>query len=544
MIKSKHITNAQVNQLVGGELCVKLWFNGLMNEIRRYPNEIPCDFNEIPSMIIPFASGEEKVEWGFTAGMSCLSLGPDNSVIIKNAEHFPACTMLALLSLLYDSGITQGKDIELKLRYADSAELKPFLNLLDEAERKLTHVTIRRDGTLPKENRPAQSVRSIFPIGNSVCVVRKLHQIDIGRFCAEVRCIDGSISVRDDITITDGNWKVLQEHCPVTLITSLNNKNVSCSDDLSEDDFAVSFAMWFPADTPAFDGMALIREEQPPQFTPRPMPSRIELYPVKKESGLLSRLKGMFKKSKEDSVTAIADTKIDTSASKTADTKTDTNASKVAAVQAKPNTFNQDKAQPIQKTEKSAPQVSCPVSQPLEVSPDDERLMLSQLVALFHKTGHDGYRNRYINELTKMGFTNEQAETLFKVEHTIIQRHCKDYLTSPDFTKVWFMGLRQPFLLRYPKTKEDIQKERFFTISEICKFIDEAEWHYWNSHERDLPEDVFEEIYDWRLRGKGGDSTIEYCEAIAKETGIPMDLFGKYINREGSHLNKYKWSSR
>ena len=89
MIKSKHITNAQVNQLVGGELCVKLWFNGLMNEIRRYPNEIPCDFNEIPSMIIPFASGEEKVEWGFTAGMSCLSLGPDNSVIIKNAEHFP-----------------------------------------------------------------------------------------------------------------------------------------------------------------------------------------------------------------------------------------------------------------------------------------------------------------------------------------------------------------------------------------------------------------------------------------------------------------------
>ena len=106
------------------------------------------------------------------------------------------------------------------------------------------------------------------------------------------------------------------------------------------------------------------------------------------------------------------------------------------------------------------------------------------------------------------------------------------------------MGLRQPFLLRYPKTKEDIQKERFFTISEICKFIDEAEWHYWNSHERDLPEDVFEEIYDWRLRGKGGDSTIEYCEAIAKETGIPMDLFGKYINREGSHLNKYKWSSR
>lgn len=161
----------------------------------------------------------------------------------------------------------------------------------------------------------------------------------------------------------------------------------------------MSFAMWFPADTPAFDGMALIREEQPPQFTPRPMPSRIELYPVKKESGLLSRLKGMFKKSKEDSVTAIADTKIDTSASKTADTKTDTNASKVAAVQAKPNTFNQDKAQPIQKTEKSAPQVSCPVSQPLEVSPDDERLMLSQLVALFHKTGHDGYRNRYINEL-------------------------------------------------------------------------------------------------------------------------------------------------
>ena len=79
MIKVAHITNGQLLQLVGSQLSAKLWFTGMMNELRRYPKEIPCEAGEIPSMRIPFASGEEKVEWGFAAGMSCLRQNPDGS---------------------------------------------------------------------------------------------------------------------------------------------------------------------------------------------------------------------------------------------------------------------------------------------------------------------------------------------------------------------------------------------------------------------------------------------------------------------------------
>ena len=103
------------------------------------------------------------------------------------------------------------------------------------------------------------------------------------------------------------------------------------------------------------------------------------------------------------------------------------------------------------------------------------------------------------------------------------------------------MGLRQPFFLNYPKKKEDILKERFFTISELCKLIDEAEWHFWNSREKSSVPGVFEEITAWRLGGDGGNFTIKYCESISQETGIPMDLFSKYVNREGRYLSKYKW---
>ena len=91
------------------------------------------------------------------------------------------------------------------------------------------------------------------------------------------------------------------------------------------------------------------------------------------------------------------------------------------------------------------------------------------------------------------------------------------------------------------KTKEDIQKERFFTISELCKFIDEAEWHYWNSHER-ASDEAFAEMYTWRLRGGGAEFAGGYFETIAKETEIPEELIWKYVNREGTRLNAHKWS--
>ena len=167
--------------------------------------------------------------------------------------------------------------------------------------------------------------------------------------------------------------------------------------------------------------------------------------------------------------------------------------------------------------------------------------MLSQLAAKAELNGSSADGDRYIMELKKLGFSNEQAERLLQVERDIIRRFGKRYLLESNFDQAWFMGLQHPFFEKYPKTMDDVKKERFFTISEVAKFIDEAEWHFWNSHERDLPQGVFEEISTWRLRGKGGDFGIQYCQEISQETGIPIELFAKYFSHEANHLNKYKW---
>lgn len=275
MIKVAHITNGQLLQLVGSQLSAKLWFTGMMNELRRYPNEIPCEAGEIPSMRIPFASGEEKVEWGFTAGMSCLRQNPDGSILVQNAEHFPSCATLALLSLLHDAGAADGAKISLTLQIPDSPQIIDFKNLLSEAERSLKTVTITKRPLQRQLEQNAHPDRTALGLGNSMGVVRMLKQTDVGRFAAMVRCVNGSFQVGDDLTVTDGSFHVLQEHCPVIQIVSTSDKAVQCSDALDEDDFFVCFAMWFPPNTPPFNSLMIVKEETPPAFSPKAMSNHV-----------------------------------------------------------------------------------------------------------------------------------------------------------------------------------------------------------------------------------------------------------------------------
>lgn len=169
-------------------------------------------------------------------------------------------------------------------------------------------------------------------------------------------------------------------------------------------------------------------------------------------------------------------------------------------------------------------------------------LMTSQFAALFLENNNERiYFDIYIHRLTEIGFTRKQAEKMFDFEVDIIRRFGKAYLSMEDFTKAWFFSLRQPFFVQYPKNKNDILIEKYFTMSELCKLIDEAEWHYWNSHERIVSDDVWEEIIDWRLDGAGGDFAETYFEMLANETGIPFELINRLCSEQGSHLSRYKW---
>ncbi len=170
-----------------------------------------------------------------------------------------------------------------------------------------------------------------------------------------------------------------------------------------------------------------------------------------------------------------------------------------------------------------------------------ERLMTSQFPALYLKENNRVYRDIYIKKLVSLGFNKKYAEKMFDFECGIISRHEKQYLYHPQFTEQWFFGLEHPFFLQYPRTKEEILKEKYLTMSELCKIIDEAEWHFWNSHNRELPDDVWEEIYAWHLKGAGGEFAISYFEMIEKETGIPAQHIAQLSSEQGKHLSQYKW---
>ena len=170
-----------------------------------------------------------------------------------------------------------------------------------------------------------------------------------------------------------------------------------------------------------------------------------------------------------------------------------------------------------------------------------DQWMTSQLPALYLQKNKTVYRNQYIGRLESIGFQREDAKKMFDFECEVIRKFPKPYLLQPQFTKMWFFGLKQPFFRQYPKTKEDILKERYLTVSELCKIIDEAEWHFWNSHERELPDGVWQEICEWRLKGPGAEFAIRYFEMIEKATGILEGSLAELSSEQGRHLSQYKW---
>ena len=170
-----------------------------------------------------------------------------------------------------------------------------------------------------------------------------------------------------------------------------------------------------------------------------------------------------------------------------------------------------------------------------------EMLMTSQYPALYLKENNSAYRDMYLQKLVVMGFNQNDAEKLFNFECDVIRKHGKGYLQHPQFVKLWFFGLKQPFFVQYPKTKEDILKEKFLTVSELCKLLDEAEWHFWNSHEREMPDNVWEEIFQWRMQGAGAVFGEKYFMMIAQETGIAVSSLIALSNAQGKHLSQYKW---
>lgn len=169
------------------------------------------------------------------------------------------------------------------------------------------------------------------------------------------------------------------------------------------------------------------------------------------------------------------------------------------------------------------------------------RLMTSQLPAFYMSENNDYYHLLYLARLKGLGFSKQDAQKMFKYECDIIRKHNKKHLLNPDYIDQWIFSLLKPHFSDYPKTKDDILKEDYLTISELCKTIDEAQWHFYNSHERNLPEGVWEEIYEWHVKGPGADFAMKYFDMISVKLYIPMENLMAYSNDQGDHLNRFRW---
>lgn len=211
-----------------------------------------------------------------------------------------------------------------------------------------------------------------------------------------------------------------------------------------------------------------------------------------------------------------------------------------APVQAVSRNENENKAVNSSSTHSEVPAVR--KDAPNAESVLSNNLMIAQLAAYYVEYGDEIYRKEYLEKTEALGIDSEEALNLFKFECDVCKKYNKKQLLDPKYVKTWVMGLRQPVFADYPQTQEEICKEFFLTLGELSKIMDEAEWHFWNSHELPLSDEVWREIFNWRIQDNGGMYAVKtYMPAVSEKYSVSMDSLYKVVNHYGKFLSIYKW---
>ena len=79
-----------------------------------------------------------------------------------------------------------------------------------------------------------------------------------------------------------------------------------------------------------------------------------------------------------------------------------------------------------------------------------------------------------------------------------------------------------------------------YPLSYIIKLSDEAEWHFWNSHEADLPDEVWSEIFD--LSDKNRKLFLPYAQNMVDALGWSYQEVNKFSFNEQGMLDLYRWN--
>lgn len=165
------------------------------------------------------------------------------------------------------------------------------------------------------------------------------------------------------------------------------------------------------------------------------------------------------------------------------------------------------------------------------------QLMTGQLLANYKVTHNEDYKNAYIQRLRKIGFSDVEAMGMFVFENMIIKHSSVELLSNPEYIKLFYFDLKS---VKFPENNDYYINHQMFTVSEIVKIWDEAEWHYHYNHEREMPSEVWNEIFSITRYG-GGELFMSYINAVSDGASIPVELVHKYANCEQGLLYKYKW---
>lgn len=163
-------------------------------------------------------------------------------------------------------------------------------------------------------------------------------------------------------------------------------------------------------------------------------------------------------------------------------------------------------------------------------------LLTSQLAAFWLDGGREEYRAEYLRRLRMCGLSRENAEKMLAFEADILKRYPRPELLKEDFIAARLFDLTTPFFsepLRYYKTNF------VYPFSYVVKLSDEAEWHYWNHHEKKLFDPVWNEI-NW-LSDRNRLIFQPFAEHLVEHMGWTVENVNAFSYNEQGMLDKLRW---
>lgn len=119
-------------------------------------------------------------------------------------------------------------------------------------------------------------------------------------------------------------------------------------------------------------------------------------------------------------------------------------------------------------------------------------ILTSQLLYLWMETKKPRYRREYERRLKICGLDSQTIRKTMEFEKAIFQKFPRPEMLDPKFIARPLLTLGKPFL---PNPIDHYKTNFEYPLSYVIRISDEADYHFWHSHERNLPREVWVEIF-------------------------------------------------